>query len=106
VPNFGVNICPFNYGIKVIYSEIDSNRQRLQIESVQHLFSLPAIHRSIRPDPNPRPSFPQAQIPNGRSKSSRSGKFHPRKLHSALTFRFLPEISSPPSLNRSFPPSF
>jgi hypothetical protein len=93
VPNFGVNICPFNYGIKVIYSEIDSNRQHLQIESVQHLFSLPAIHRSLRPDPNPRSSFPQAQI-------------HPHKLHSALPFRFLPQISPPPFLNRSFPPSF
>jgi hypothetical protein len=106
VPNFGVNICPFNYGIKVIYSEIDSNRQRLQIESVQHLFSLPAIHRSLRPDPNPRSSFPQAQILNGRSKSSCSCKFHPHKLHSAFPFRFLPQISPTPFLNRSFPPSF
>jgi hypothetical protein len=40
------------------------------------------------PDPNPRSSFPQAQIYNGGSKSSCSGKFHPRKLHSALSFRF------------------
>jgi hypothetical protein len=45
---------------------------------------------------NPRSSFPQVQIPNGRSKSSCSGKFHPRKLHSALSFWFLPQISPPP----------
>jgi hypothetical protein len=36
-----------------------------------------------RSDPNPRPSFPQAQIFNGGSKSSCSGKSHPLKVHSA-----------------------
>jgi hypothetical protein len=86
VPIFGVNICPFNYGIKWFYSEIDYKRQRLQVKSVQHLFFLPAIQRSLRSDPNPRSSFPQAQIFNGGSKSSCSGKFHPFKTHSALFF--------------------
>jgi hypothetical protein len=52
----------------------------------QHLFFLLAIHRGLRPDSNPRSSFPQAQIFNGRSKSSCSGKFHPFKVHSALSF--------------------
>jgi hypothetical protein len=38
--------------------------------------------------PNPRSSFAQAPISNGGSKSSCSSKFHPRKLHSALSLRF------------------
>jgi hypothetical protein len=86
VPNFGVNICPFNYGIKVILFWNWLNCQRLQVKSVQHLFSLLAIHRSLRPDPNPRSSFPKARIFNGGSKSSCSGKIHPRKFHLALPF--------------------
>jgi hypothetical protein len=40
VPIFGVNICPFNYGIKWFYSEINCKHQYLQVKSVQHLFFL------------------------------------------------------------------
>jgi hypothetical protein len=40
-----------------------SSRQRLQIESFQHLFSLLAIHWSLRPDLNPRSSFPPSSNP-------------------------------------------
>jgi hypothetical protein len=48
VPFFGVNICPFNYGVKEI-------ARRLQVKSVQHHFP-PVIRWSLRPDQNPRPS--------------------------------------------------
>jgi hypothetical protein len=41
VPIFGVNIFPFNYGIKSDFiPELTINAQRLQAESVQHLFFL------------------------------------------------------------------
>jgi hypothetical protein len=101
LPNFGVNICPFNYGIKVILF-----RQRLQIESIRHPFSLFAIHRSLRLDPNPISPFPEL-------KSSMVGQNQAAQVNSSpvsfirhLTFQFLPEISSPPSSSGSFPLSF
>jgi hypothetical protein len=62
LPNFGVNTCPFNCGIKVIYSGIDSSHQRLQIESVQHL-SLFAIRRNLRLDPNTRSPCSEFESP-------------------------------------------
>jgi hypothetical protein len=65
------------------------NANAFKPKSVQHLFSLPSIHRWLRSDPNPRSSFPQAQIFNGGSKSSCSGKSHPLKVHSALFFSTL-----------------
>jgi hypothetical protein len=88
IPNSGVNICPFNYGIKVILFQnwLQSPTSSNWICPTPIL--LFAIHWSLRPDPNPRSSFSQAQIPNGRSKSSCSSKYHPRELHSALSFRF------------------
>jgi hypothetical protein len=38
------------------------NAQRLQDESIQHLFFLPSNRWSFRPDPNPSSSILQAQI--------------------------------------------
>jgi hypothetical protein len=106
LPNFGVNICSFNYGIKVILFRNWLRHQHLQIESVQHLFSLFAIRRSLRLDPNPRSPCPEL-------KSSTAGQNQAAQVNSSsisfirhLTFRFLPEISSPPSPSRSFPLSF
>jgi hypothetical protein len=63
VPIFGVNICPFNYGIKGDFiPELTINAQRLQAESVQHSFFPPSNRWSFRPDPNPSSSISQAQI--------------------------------------------
>jgi hypothetical protein len=81
-------------GQKWFYSEIDSNCQRLQVKSVQHLFSLLAIHRSLRPYPNPRSSFPQAQIFNGGSNQAGQVNFIPVSFIRHYPFRFsLPQIS-------------
>jgi hypothetical protein len=107
VPNFGVNIFPFNYGIKVILF-----RNWLQLPtSSSWIWSTPIL--SLRNPSesssrsNPRSSFPQAQIFNDGSESSCSGKFHPRKLHSALPFSiFTSDFSLHLFLDRSFPPSF
>jgi hypothetical protein len=58
VPNFGVNICPFNYGIKSDFiPELTINAQRLQAKSVQHPFFPPANRWSLRSDPNPSSSI-------------------------------------------------
>jgi hypothetical protein len=63
VPIFGVNICPFNYGIKGDFiPELIINAQRLQAESVQHPFFPPSNRWSFRLDPNPSSSIFQAQF--------------------------------------------
>jgi hypothetical protein len=60
---FGVNICPFNYGIKGDFiPELTINAQRPQAESVQHPFFPPSNRWSLRPDPNPSSSSFQASI--------------------------------------------
>jgi hypothetical protein len=54
---FGVNICPFNYGIKDDFiPELAINAQRPQAESVQHPFFPPSNRWSFRSDPNPSSS--------------------------------------------------
>jgi hypothetical protein len=93
VPIFGVNICPFNYGIKVIYSEIDCDCQRLQVKSVQHLLSLPAIHRSLRPDRNPRSFFPKLKSSMAGQNQAAQVNFIPVSFIRHYSFRFLPQIS-------------
>jgi hypothetical protein len=70
VPIFGVNICPFNYGIKSDFIlELTINAQHLQAESVQHPFFPPSNRWSFRPDPNPSSSIFQAQIFKWRTKT-------------------------------------
>jgi hypothetical protein len=64
------------------------NAQRLWAKSVHRPFFPLAICWSPRSDPNPKSSISQAQIFNGRPKSSYSGKSHPLKVHSVLLFRF------------------
>jgi hypothetical protein len=44
------------------------NAQRLRAKSVQHPFFPLAIRWSLRSDPNPRSSIPQAQILKWRTK--------------------------------------
>jgi hypothetical protein len=54
VPIFGVNICPFNYGIKDDFiPELTINAQRFQLESVQHpvLSSFKPLEFSLRSKP-------------------------------------------------------
>jgi hypothetical protein len=70
--------------------ELTINAQRLWAKFVQHSFFPLAICWSPRSDPNPRSSISQAQIFNGRPKSSYSGKSHPLKVHSVLLFRSPP----------------
>jgi hypothetical protein len=69
-PIFGVNICPFSYGIKSDFiPELTINAQRLQTESVQHPFFDPSNHWSFHPDPNPSSSILQSQIFKWRTKT-------------------------------------
>jgi hypothetical protein len=69
VPIFGVNICPFNYGIKDDFiPELTINAQRPQAESVQHPF-FPPNQWSFRSDPNPSSSTFQASIFKWRTKT-------------------------------------
>jgi hypothetical protein len=67
---FGVNICPFNYGIKGYFiPELTINTQRPQAKSVQHLFFPPSNRWSLYPDPNPSSSTFQASILKWRTKT-------------------------------------
>jgi hypothetical protein len=84
--NFGVNTCPFNYGIKVILF-----RNWLQPPtSSNRICSTPVLSLRNPPESSSRskPLIPffWAQIPNGGSKSNCSGKFLHHKLHSAFRF--------------------
>jgi hypothetical protein len=70
VPIFGVNICPFNYGIKDDFiPELTINAQHPQAKSVQHLFFPPSKRWSFRSDPNPSSSTFQASIFKWRTKT-------------------------------------
>jgi hypothetical protein len=70
IPIFGVNICPFNYGIKGNFiPELTINAQCLQAESFQHPFFPPSNRWSFHPDPNPSSSIFQAQIFRWRTKT-------------------------------------
>jgi hypothetical protein len=70
VPIFGVNICPFNYGIKGDFIlELTINTERPQAESVQHQFFPLSNRWSLRPDPNPSSSTFQASILEWRTKT-------------------------------------
>jgi hypothetical protein len=70
VPIFGVNICPFNYGIKSDFiPELTINAQRLWAKSVQHPFFPLANCWSLRSDPNPSSSILRAQIFKWRTKT-------------------------------------
>jgi hypothetical protein len=63
VPIFGVNICPFNYGIKGIFIlKLTINTQRPQANFVQHPFFPPLNRWSLRLDPNPSSSIFQDSI--------------------------------------------
>jgi hypothetical protein len=67
---FGVNICPFDYGIKDDFiPELTINAQRSQAESVQHPFFPPSNRWSFRLDPNPSSSTFQASIFKWRTKT-------------------------------------
>jgi hypothetical protein len=70
VPIFGVNICPFNYGIKDDFiPELTINAQHPQAESVQHPFFPPSNCWSFRSNPNPSSSTFQAPIFKWRTKT-------------------------------------
>jgi hypothetical protein len=54
VPIFGVNICPFNYGIKDDFiPELIINAQCPQAESIQHPFFRPSNRCSFSPRSKP-----------------------------------------------------
>jgi hypothetical protein len=73
VPIFGVNICPFNYGIKGDFiPELTINTQRPQAKSAQHPFFPPSNRWILRPDPNPSSSIFQASILKWRTKTKLS----------------------------------
>jgi hypothetical protein len=73
VPIFGVNICPFNYGIKGDFiPELTINTQRPQAKYVQHPFFPPPNRWSLRPDPNPSSSTFQSLILKWRTKTKLS----------------------------------
>jgi hypothetical protein len=93
VPIFGVNICPFNYGIKVILFRNWLQLPTSSSQSVQHLFSLPAIHRSLRPDPNPRSSFPKLKSSMAGQNQAAPGNFIPLRFIRHCPFRCFPQIS-------------
>jgi hypothetical protein len=58
VPIFGVNICPFNYGIKGYFiPKLTINTRHPQAKSVQHPFFPPSNCWSLRLDPNPSSSI-------------------------------------------------
>jgi hypothetical protein len=82
VPIFGVNICPFYYGIKDDFiMELTINAQRPQAESVQHPFFPPSNRWSFCPDPNPihQPFKPQSS--NGEPRPSSSSKSYFPQAH-------------------------
>jgi hypothetical protein len=87
------------------YSGIDSSHQRLQIESVQHLFSLFAIRRNLRLDPNPRSPCSELEFPMAAQNPAAQVNSSTISFIRHLGFQFLPEISFPLSF-RSLPPSF
>jgi hypothetical protein len=64
VPIFGVNICPFNYGIKDDFiSELTINTRHPQAKYFQHPFFPPSNRWSLRLDPNPSSSiFPSFNL--------------------------------------------
>jgi hypothetical protein len=71
--NFGVNICPFNYGLKGDFiPELTINTQRPQAKSVQHPFFPPLNRWSLRLDPNPSSSHLQASTLKWRTKTKLS----------------------------------
>jgi hypothetical protein len=79
VPFSGVNICPFNYGIKCSTSSS-------QICSTP--FSPPVIRWSLRSDPNPR--SPTSKLKSSMADQAIKVNFIPLKVHSVSPFRFLP----------------
>jgi hypothetical protein len=87
------------------YSGIDSSHQRLEIESVQHLFSLFAIRRNLRLDPNPRSPCSELESPMAAQNQATQVISSTISFIQHLGFQFLPEISFP-LFFRSFPPSF
>jgi hypothetical protein len=98
VPIFGVNICPFNYGIKGDFiPELTIDTQRLQAKSVQHPFFPPLNRWSLRLDPNPSSSIFKLQSSNGEPRPSSPGKSYSPQAHSVLPF-------SNPISNFSFRP--
>jgi hypothetical protein len=85
VPIFGVNICPFNYGIKGDFIlELTINTQRPQAKSVQHP-SFPPLNRwSLCLDPNPSSSIFKLQSSNGEPRPGSPGKSYSPQAHSVL----------------------
>jgi hypothetical protein len=77
IPIFGVNICPFNYGIKDDFiPELTINAKRPQAKSVQHLFFPPSNCWSFRPDPKPSSSTFQASSFKWRTKILRLIRYY------------------------------
>jgi hypothetical protein len=73
VPIFGVDICPFNYGIKGDFiPELTINTQCPQAKFVQHMFFHPLNRWSLRLDPNPSSSIFQASIFKWQTKTNLS----------------------------------
>jgi hypothetical protein len=73
VPIFGVNICPFNYGIKGDFiPELTINTRRPQAKSVPHPFFPPLNRWSLCLDRNPSSSILQASILKWRTKTKLS----------------------------------
>jgi hypothetical protein len=89
VPIFGVNICPFNYGIKVIFileltimlnvSELNLfNTRSFLLQSIGVFAQIQTlVHQSLK-----------LKSLNGGPRPSSSGKSHSLKTHSVLLFRF------------------
>jgi hypothetical protein len=73
VPIFGVNICPFNYGIKGDFiPELTINTRCPQAKSVPHPFFPPLNRWSLRLDRNPSSSILPASILKWRTKTKLS----------------------------------
>jgi hypothetical protein len=68
---FGVNKCPFNYGIKGDFIPT-INTLRPQAKSIQHPFFPPLNRWSLHLDPNPSSSIFQASILKWRTKTKLS----------------------------------
>jgi hypothetical protein len=104
VPFFGVNICPFNYGIKVILFRNWPQTLNVFKSNLFNAIFPPVIRWSLHSDLNPRsPTF----------------KLKPSMADQAIQVNFIPlrfiryylsdshlRFIFPPFLDRSYPPSF
>jgi hypothetical protein len=85
VPIFGVNIFPFNYGIKSDFiPELTINAQRLRAKSIQQpFFPPPTVGIFAQTQTLVHQTF-ELKSSNGRPRPGSLGKSHPPKAHLVL----------------------